>query len=96
VVASSLRAAPLTVLIALTISWLLILASGAVWVRGGPIVLTVIASMVKLVTAALITWTITHPHSPIGLHEALDWVPLGSLNAATGIWWLRVIRHQAH
>jgi hypothetical protein len=95
VAASSLRAAPLSLLIPLTALWLLAFAAGALWVRGGPIVLTVAAAMVKAVTAALIIWAITHPHSPLGPHDALDWIPLGSLNAATGIWLLRVIRHQA-
>jgi hypothetical protein len=95
VAASSLRAAPPALLVPLTILWLLVLAAGALWLRGGPVVLTMAAAMVKAITAALIIWAITHPHSPIGPHDALDWIPLGSLNAATGIWLLRVIRHQA-
>ena len=95
VAASSLRAAPPVLLVPLTILWLLVFAAGALWLRGGPVVLTVAAAMVKAITAALIIWAITHPHSPIGPHGALDWIPLGSLNAATGIWLLHVIRHQA-
>jgi hypothetical protein len=95
VAVTSLRAAPLVVLVPLTIAWLLAFAAGALWATGGPVVLTVLAAMVKAITVALVVWAITHPQSPIGPHEALDWVPLGSLNAATGIWLLRVIRHQA-
>jgi hypothetical protein len=81
VAASSLRAAPPALLVPLTILWLLVFAVGALWLRGGPVVLTVAAAMVKAITAALIIWAITHP--------------LGSLNAATGIWLLHVIRHRA-
>jgi hypothetical protein len=43
----------------------------------------------------MIVWAVTHPHSPIGPHGAVDWVPLGMLNAATGLWLLSVIRHRA-
>ncbi len=95
VVASSLRAAPLSLLVPFTAVWLSLFAAGALWRRGGPIVLIVLAVMVKAITATLIVWALTHPQSPFGPHDALDWVPLGSLNAATGIWVLRVIRHQA-
>lgn len=95
VVASSLRAAPLGLLIPLTGLWLLAFVSGALWARRGPIVLTALAGLTRAITVILIVWTITHPHSPIGLHDAVDWVPLGALEAATGIWLLRVIRHQA-
>lgn len=95
VAATSLRAAPLELLVPLGGLWLLLFAAGALWRRGGPTVLVVAAVLVKAITAALVVWAITHPHSPIGPHDAIDWVPLGSLNAATGIWLLRVIRHQA-
>jgi hypothetical protein len=95
VAASSLRATPPSLLIPLTALWLSLFAAGALWRRSGPIVLAMLAAMVKAITAALIVWALTHPHSPFGPHDALDWVPLGSLNAATGIWVLRVIRHQA-
>jgi hypothetical protein len=95
VVATSLRTAPPDLLVPLAIIWLSAFVLGALWLRGGPTVLTVAAAMVKVITAALIIWSITHPHSTIGPHDAVDWVPLGSLNAATGIWLLRVIRHQA-
>lgn len=95
VTASSLRAATPALLIPLTVLWLAGLTAGALWLRGGPLVLTAMAGLVKAITVALVVWAITHPHSPIGPHDALDWVPLGSLNAATGIWLLRVIRHQA-
>lgn len=95
VAASSLRAAPAALLIPLTAAWLLLFVAGALWRRGGPVLLIVMAGIVKAVTAVLIIWALTHPHSPIGPHGPLDWVPLGALNAATGIWLLRVIRHQA-
>lgn len=95
VAVTSLRALPPGLLVPLIIVWLSAFAVGALWAGGGPAVLTVLAAMVKAVTVALIVWAVTHPHSPIGPHGALDWVPLGSLNAATGIWLLRVIRHQA-
>lgn len=95
VAASSLRAAPLGLLVPLGSLWLCVFVLGALWRRSGPAVLIVAAVMVKAMTAVLVIWAVTHPHSPIGPHDALDWVPLGSLNAATGIWLLRVIRHQA-
>lgn len=95
VAASSLRAAPLVLLVPLGCLWLLLFVLGALWRRGGPVVLIVLAVLVKVITGVLIVWAITHPHSPFGPHDTLDWVPLGSLNAATGIWWLRIIRHQA-
>jgi hypothetical protein len=95
VAASSLRAAPAALLIPLTAAWLLLFVAGALWHRGGPVLLIVLAGLVKAITAVLIVWAVTHPHSPVGPHGALDWVPLGALNAATGIWLLRVIRHQA-
>jgi hypothetical protein len=95
VATSSLRAAPLVLLVPLGCLWLCVFLLGALWQRGGPAVLGVVAVLVKVITAVLIVWAITHPHSPLGPHDALDWVPLGALNAATGIWWLRIIRHQA-
>jgi hypothetical protein len=91
---TSLRAAPLGLLVPVTIAWLSAFAVGGLWARGGPAVLTGLAAAVKAITVALIVWAITRPQSPIGPHGALDWIPLGSLNAATGIWLLRVIRHQ--
>jgi hypothetical protein len=91
---TSLRAAPLGLLIPVTIAWLSAFAAGGLWARGGPAILTGLAAVVKAMTVALIVWAITHPQSPIGPRGALDWIPLGSLNAATGIWLLRVIRHQ--
>jgi hypothetical protein len=91
---TSLRAAPLGLLVPVTIAWLSAFAAGGLWARGGPAILTGLAAVVKAITVALIVWAITHPQSPIGPRGALDWIPLGSLNAATGIWLLRVIRHQ--
>jgi hypothetical protein len=91
---TSLRAAPLGLLVPVTIAWLSAFAAGGLWARGGPAILTGLAAVVKAMTVALIVWAITRPQSPIGPRGALDWIPLGSLNAATGIWLLRVIRHQ--
>lgn len=93
---TSLRAAPPDLLVPVTLGWLAAFAVGAFWARGGLTVLTGLAAAVKLITAVLVIWAISHPQSSIGPHGALDWVPLGSLNAATGIWLLHVIRHQAH
>lgn len=70
VAATSLRALPPGLLVPLAAAWLIAFAAGALWPRGGPVLLTVLAG-------------------------AVDWIPLGALNAATGIWLLRVIRHQA-
>jgi hypothetical protein len=55
----------------------------------------VLAALTKTATAVMIVWAVTHPHSPIGPHGVADWVPLGMLNAATGLWLLAVIRHRA-
>jgi hypothetical protein len=95
VAATSLGAMSPPLLILLVVLWLAAFVAGAFWTTGGPIVLTVLAGLVKAITIALIVWRITHPNSPIGPHDPGDWVPLGMLNAATGIWFLRVIRHQA-
>ena len=54
-----------------------------------------LAALTKITTVVMILWAITHPHSPLGPHIALDWVPLGLLNAGTGLWLLAVIRHRA-
>jgi hypothetical protein len=61
----------------------------------GTLILTVLAALTKTATVLMIVWAVTHPHSPIGPHGAVDWVPLGMLNAATGLWLLAVIRHRA-
>jgi hypothetical protein len=95
VASTSLRAISPQLLVPLVALWLTALVAGALWTAGGPMVLTVLAGLVKALTIALVVWRITHPSSPIGPHGAGDWVPLGLLNAATGIWFLRVIRHQA-
>jgi hypothetical protein len=55
----------------------------------------VLAGLTKAATFVMIAWAITRPHSPVGPHIALDWVPLGLLNAGTGLWLLAVIRHRA-
>jgi 4-amino-4-deoxy-L-arabinose transferase-like glycosyltransferase len=95
VFATSLRALPAPVLFPLAAAWLAAFAAGALTPRKGTLILTVLACLTKAVTVAMIVWAITHPGSPLGPHTALDWVPLGALNAGTGLWFLAVIRHRA-
>jgi hypothetical protein len=92
---TSLRALPDVVLLPLAALWLGAFAAGALAPRKGTLILTVLASLTKPVTAVLVVWAITQPHSPIGPHGAVDWIPLGMLNAATGLWLLAMIRHRA-
>jgi hypothetical protein len=95
VFATSLRALPDAALLPLAAVWLAAFASGALAPRKGTVILTALAALTKAATAALVVWAITHPHSAIGPHSPVDWVPLGMLNAATGLWLLAVIRHRA-
>jgi hypothetical protein len=95
VFATSLRALPAAVLFPLAAVWFAAFAAGALTPRTGRVILTVLAALVKAVTIALVVWAVTHPHSAIGPHSALDWVPLGMLNAGTGLWLLALIRHRA-
>jgi hypothetical protein len=95
VFATSLRALPAGVLFPLAAAWLAAFAAGALAPRKGTLILTVLAALTKTATAVMIVWAITQPHSPIGPHGAVDWVPLGMLNAATGLWLFAVIRHRA-
>jgi hypothetical protein len=95
VFATSLRALPALVLFPPAAAWLGSFAAGALAPRKGTLILTVLASLTKPVTAVLVVWAITHPLSPVGPHGAVDWVPLGMLNCATGLWLLAVIRHRA-
>jgi hypothetical protein len=95
VFATSLRALPPVVLFPLAAAWLAAFAIGALAPRIGPVVLTVLAGLVKAATVLLAIWAITHPHSGVGPHMAFDWVPLGMLNCATGLWLHAVIRHRA-
>jgi hypothetical protein len=95
VFATSLAGLPTAVLCVLACAWLGLIAAGAFAPRHGPVILTVLASATKALTVVLIVWALTHPHSPIGPHGPLDWIPLGSLNAATGLWLLAVIRKRA-
>jgi 4-amino-4-deoxy-L-arabinose transferase-like glycosyltransferase len=92
---TSLRALPPAVLFPLAAAWLAAFAVGALAPRAGVVILTVLAALVKTATVLMVIWVITRPHSAIGPHGALDWVPLGMLNAATGLWLLAVIRHRA-
>ena len=95
VFATSLRALPAAVLFPLAAAWLVAFAVGALAPRKGTWILTVLAALTKTTTVVMIVWAITRPHSPLGPHTALDWVPLGLLNASTGLWLLAVIRHRA-
>ena len=95
VFATSLRALPAVVLFPVAAAWLAAFAAGALAPRRGTLILTVLAALTKTATAVMIVWAVTHPHSPIGPHGVVDWVPLGMLNAATGLWLLAVIRHRA-
>jgi hypothetical protein len=95
VFATSLRALPAAALFPLAAAWLAAFIAGAVAPRSGPVILTVLAGLTKAATAGLIVWAVTHPHSPIGPHTALYWIPLGMLNAGTGLWLLAVIRYRA-
>jgi len=95
VFATSLRALPAVVLLPLAAIWLASFAAGALAPRKGTLVLTVLAALTKTATVVMIVWAITQPHSPVGPHDAVDWVPLGMLNAATGLWLLALIRHRA-
>jgi hypothetical protein len=92
---TSLRALPAVVLFPVAAVWLAAFAVGALAPRRGTLILTVLAALTKTATVVMIVWAVTHPHSPIGPHGAVDWVPLGMLNAATGLWLLAVIRHRA-
>ena len=95
VCATSLRALPVVLLLPLAVAWLAAFAAGALARRKGTLILTVLAALTKTATAVLVVWAITCPHSPVGPHTALDWFPLGLLNAGTGLWLLAVIRHRA-
>jgi hypothetical protein len=95
VFATSLRALPAVLLFPLAAAWFAAFAAGALAPRKGTLVLTVLAALTKAATAGLAVWVITRPNSPVGPHIALDWVPLGLLNAGTGLWLLAVIRHRA-
>ncbi len=95
VFATSLRALPAAVLFPLAAAWLAAFAAGALAPRKGTLILTVLAAVTKTATVVMIVWAITRPHSPAGPHTALDWIPLGLLNASTGLWLLAVIRHRA-
>ncbi len=95
VLATSLRALPAVVLFPLAAAWLAAFATGALAPRNGTLILTALAAVTKIATIVVIVWAITRPHSPVGPHTALDWVPLGLLNAGTGLWLLAVLRHRA-
>lgn len=89
------RALPAAILFPVAAAWLAAFAVGAFAPGKGPLALTVLAALVKAVLAVMVVWVFTQPHSPLGPRTAADWVPLGALNAATGLWLLAVIRHRA-
>ena len=95
VFATSLRALPAAAAFPLAAAWLAAFTAGALAPRKGTLILNVLAALTKTATVVMVVWAITNPHSPIGPHNAVDWVPLGMLNAATGLWLLAVIRHRA-
>jgi hypothetical protein len=66
-------------------------ARAAVGARG----LTALCILIKSATIALIVVVILNPASPVGPTNGLDWIPLGALNAGSGLWFLALIRHQA-
>jgi hypothetical protein len=94
VAATSFRAATPAVVVPLTCLWLTAFALGALWPKGGPAVLIALGVTVKLMTVALVI-AVLALHSRLGPHSPLEWIPLGMLNAATGIWFLRLIRGEA-
>lgn len=94
VAATSFAAAPAVVVVPVTALWLLAFAVSATWIRHGALLLTIMASAVKAITVALIILVFA-ARSQIGPTQGLDWIPLGTLNAATGLWFLKVIRGQA-
>jgi hypothetical protein len=95
VFATSLRALPAPVLVPLAAVWLAAFAASAVTLRHGVLILTVLAVLTKIATVALVVWAVSQPHSAVGPHSALYWVPLGLLNSSTGLWMLTVLRHRA-
>jgi hypothetical protein len=95
VFATSLRALPAAVLFPLAVAWISLFAAGALAPSKGTLILTVLAALTKTATVVVLVWAITRPDSPVGPHSPLDWVPLGLLNASTGMWLLAVIRHRA-
>ena len=95
VFATSLHALPAVVLLPLAAAWLAAFAVGALAPVKGTLILTVLAALTKTATVVMIVWAVTNPHSAIGPHGVVDWLPLGMLNAATGLWLLAVIRHRS-
>jgi hypothetical protein len=58
-------------------------------VRGHPRqALTVFSMLVKVLTVAVIVWVVTHP----GALPFWIWIPVGAMEASTGLWLLHVIR----
>jgi hypothetical protein len=73
---------------------------GVIWAAGfvltviierGDRLFTALALMTKPATIALIVLSFTSSYGP---HTALDWVPLGSLNAVTTLWLVNLVRRR--
>lgn len=94
VAATSFHAAAPAIVVPVLALWMMAFAAGGLWLSGGPVVLTGLAVAVKLMTAALVVAVLAF-HSRIGPQGPLDWIPLGTLNAATGAWFLRLIQGEA-
>lgn len=78
-----------------------VLVLGALWAlvtdqrtNYARVVLTVLACVVKILTAVAAVWAATHPGG-FGPHSLLDWVPIGLVNAGGGLWLLGLIRGRA-
>ena len=91
---TSFHAAAPAVVVPVLALWLSAFAAGALWLRGGPAVLSALAVTVKLMTVTLVLAVLVF-HTRFGPQGPLDWIPLGMLNAATGIWFLRLIGGEA-
>ncbi len=91
---TSFHAVDLAVMVPLTTLWLAAFCAGALWRSGGRGLLIGLAATVKVMTLVIVVLRLAL-HSRIGPQGPLDWIPLGSLNAATGIWFLKVIRGSA-
>ena len=90
VIATSFGSLPVAALVALSAGWGVLLGAIALWRgRGGRVALTVTSIGIKVLTVALVVWSLSHPHSPVGPHNIGDWIPLGLLNAGSGGFWLR-------
>jgi hypothetical protein len=63
--------------------------------RSGKVGLTALSILIKSGTIALIVLVVVDPSSPVGPTNGLDWIPLGALNAGSGLWFLSLIQRRA-